>query len=76
MMLENNKSLVCFVSLQKEKTSYINNSPFQISWSLGFNGDLPQNFTIEVIENETLDNVVYIGDSTEAQFTERTQHIL
>ena len=37
--------------------------------SLGFNGGLPQNFTIEVIENETLDNIVFKGMSTEPVFS-------
>jgi len=50
-------------------TSNVNNSAFQISCSPGFNGGLPQNFTIEVIENETLDNVVFRGDSTDPNFT-------
>jgi len=38
------------------------------SCSPGFNGGLPQNFTVEVIENETLDNVVFRGDSLSPGF--------
>ena len=51
-------------------TTNVNNSAFQISCSPGFNGGLPQNFTIQVIENETLEEkVVFRGDSTDPNFT-------
>lgn len=49
-------------------TSNVNSSAFQILCSPGFNGGLPQNFTVEVIENETLDNVVFRGDSLSPGF--------
>ena len=50
-------------------TSNVNNSAFQINCAPGFNGGLPQNFTVEVIENETLDGVVYKGMSTQPVFS-------
>ena len=50
-------------------TSNVNNSAFQIHCSPGFNGGLPQNFTIEVIENETLDNIVFRAMSTTPVFS-------
>ena len=50
-------------------TSNVNNSAFQINCSPGFNGGLPQNFTIEVIENETLDAVVFRGSDTAPVFS-------
>ena len=50
-------------------TSNVNNSAFQISCSPGFNGGLPQNFTIEVIENETLDAVVFRASDTAPVFS-------
>merc|ERR1719336_2252693 len=49
--------------------SNVNNSAFQIHCAPGFNGGLPQNFTIEVIENETLDNVVFKGVNTDPMFS-------
>ena len=50
-------------------THNVNNSAFQIHCAPGFNGGLPQNFTVEVIENETLDNVVFKGMNTEPVFS-------
>ena len=50
-------------------TSNVNNSAFQINCSPGFNGGLPQNFTIEVIENETLDAVVFRASDTAPVFS-------
>ena len=50
-------------------TSNVNNSAFQINCSPGFNGGLPQNFTIEVIENETLDKIVFRGVNTGPMFS-------
>ena len=50
-------------------TSNVNNSAFQINCAPGFNGGLPQNFTIEVIENETLDKIVYKAMSTQPVFS-------
>ena len=40
--------------------SNVTSNSFQISCSPGFNGGLPQNFTIEVIENETLESPVFL----------------
>ena len=50
-------------------TSNVNNSAFQINCAPGFNGGLPQNFTIEVIENETLDKIVYKAMRTQPVFS-------
>ena len=50
-------------------TSNINSSAFEIFCLPGFNGGLPQNFTVEVIENETLDNVVFRSDSPTPNFS-------
>ena len=50
-------------------TSNVNNSAFEISCAAGFNGGLPQNFSIEVIENDNLENIVYRGINTGPMFS-------
>ena len=50
-------------------TSNVNSSAFQISCAAGFNGGLPQNFTIEVVESETMDKVVFSGSRQVPSFT-------
>ena len=39
--------------------SNVTSNSFQIACSPGFNGGLPQNFTIEIVENESRDSPVY-----------------
>ena len=42
---------------------------FHIACIAGFNGGLPQNFTIEVIENDTEEVVVYTAKATDPFFS-------